>query len=649
MSRNHSFKHLSFLSSPVRLGLVLVLLMATLGILPAPVARAADITVTNTNDSGAGSLRQAIADATAGDEILLAVTGTITLGSELSIDKNLTIKGPGADQLAISGGDSVRVLNISGGTVVISGVTIADGSVTNTQGAGILVSNAANVTLRYCAVTNNATIDDFDETVSGGGIHFNSTGTLTLEYCEISNNTADFGYGGGLNVVDGSSITITGCTFSGNTGYEGGGIYTAVDLTINGSTIASNEATDSGGGGVAVTTPGTVTVRNTIIADNIETSTAVGPDIWDDFGDGSFSSGGYNIVEDVGSATFTTTTGDVTGSDPGLGALALNNGQTRSHSITDTSDAYNAIPSASSYNGAPTTDQRGFGRNGNYDIGAYEASAIQPEANIQGNSQNIADGDSVPDLADHTDFGSVLTSSGTQDRIFTIQNTGSATMTILSVWITGTHSSDFSVTAAPSTVAASDSSTFTVQFDPSADGVRSATIHVSCNDADEHPYDFAVQGTGAVPAPPELAAFSPARNTVAAPLDSTVVLTYSHAMSATTVTSQTVAVHSMMQGLITATHSVDDNVVTVTPSRPFFPGELVYAIATTQTADITGTHPLTATLWQFNAGEITNRCVEGFDDISAALTGVEQGSVAWGDYDGDGDLDILLTGDTGST
>jgi hypothetical protein len=107
----------------------------------------------------------------------------------------------------------------------------------------------------------------------------------------------------------------------------------------------------------------------------------------------------------------------------------------------------------------------------------------------------------------------------------------------------------------------------------------------------------------------------------------------------------------MQSGLVTQTHGVVNGgyTIIVTPTNDFFPGELVYAIATTQTANITGTHPLTATLWQFNAGEITNRCVEGFDDISAALTGVEQGSVAWGDYDSDGDLDILLTGDTGPT
>jgi uncharacterized repeat protein (TIGR01451 family) len=149
--------------------------------------------------------------------------------------------------------------------------------------------------------------------------------------------------------------------------------------------------------------------------------------------------------------------------------------------------------------------------------------------------------------------------------------------------------------------------------------------------------------------PLELSTFFPARNAVAAPLDGTVVLTYNQEISATSVTSRTVAVHSMMQGLVTATHSVADNVVTVAPGHHFFPGELVYAIATTQTTNLEGAHPVTSTLWQFTTGNITNRCVEGFTDISAGLTGVYWGSVAWGDYDNDGDLDILLVGRNGSS
>ena len=71
---------------------------------------AATITVTNTNDSGPGSLRQALASANNGDTINFAVTGTIALGltSEvLGVTKNLTISGPGADRLSIDGGQEL--------------------------------------------------------------------------------------------------------------------------------------------------------------------------------------------------------------------------------------------------------------------------------------------------------------------------------------------------------------------------------------------------------------------------------------------------------------------------------------------------------------------------------------------------------------
>src|SRR5260370_40808953 len=81
--------------------------------LAAPAARAATITVSNTNDNGAGSLRQAIQDAAAGDTINFAVTGTITLTkSELLITNSLSIDGAGATNLAISGNNVGRVFEI---------------------------------------------------------------------------------------------------------------------------------------------------------------------------------------------------------------------------------------------------------------------------------------------------------------------------------------------------------------------------------------------------------------------------------------------------------------------------------------------------------------------------------------------------------
>src|SRR5437773_4995626 len=79
-------------------------------------AEAATITVINTNDSGAGSLRQALADTNNGDTIDFAVTGTITLTTdELLVDKSITISGPGSDNLTVDGNHASRVFHVSSG------------------------------------------------------------------------------------------------------------------------------------------------------------------------------------------------------------------------------------------------------------------------------------------------------------------------------------------------------------------------------------------------------------------------------------------------------------------------------------------------------------------------------------------------------
>jgi hypothetical protein len=94
------------------------------------------ITVTNTNDSGPGSLRQAIADATDGDIIDFAVTGTIGLISgELLVAKNITISGPGAENLEVNGNAKSTGFHVDPGeTVTISGLTIINGYTTGSGG-----------------------------------------------------------------------------------------------------------------------------------------------------------------------------------------------------------------------------------------------------------------------------------------------------------------------------------------------------------------------------------------------------------------------------------------------------------------------------------------------------------------------------------
>ena len=115
-------------------------------------AHAATITVTNTNDSGLGSLRQALHDANDGDTITFVVTGTIVLTSEvLVIDNDVTISGPGANRLSINGNQAGYgcVFGIAdNNTVTISGLTI-------TNGLCGIYSDHATLTVSNCIVSDN--------------------------------------------------------------------------------------------------------------------------------------------------------------------------------------------------------------------------------------------------------------------------------------------------------------------------------------------------------------------------------------------------------------------------------------------------------------------------------------------------------------
>ena len=139
-----------------------------------------------------------------------------------------------------------------------------------------------------------------------------------------------------------------------------------------------------------------------------------------------------------------------------------------------------------------------------YDFSIQGTGTGAAEMDVSGNSVSITDGDGTPSLTDHTDFGSADISSGAVDRVFTVSNLGNTSLNLTGtpkVVVGGTNAADFSVTVQPtSLVAPSGNTTFTVRFDPSAVGLRSATLSIANDDADENPYDFSIQGTGTAPA-----------------------------------------------------------------------------------------------------------------------------------------------------
>lgn len=133
---------------------------------------------------------------------------------------------------------------------------------------------------------------------------------------------------------------------------------------------------------------------------------------------------------------------------------------------------------------------------------------LAADINLQGNGVSIVNNDLLADAADGTNFGNQQVAVATAARTFTVQNVGDMTLTLSGtplVSIGGTNAADFTVTVQPAsaTVAAAGQTTFQVRFTPSAVGVRTATVTITSDDADEATYVFGLQGTGV--APPDIA------------------------------------------------------------------------------------------------------------------------------------------------
>lgn len=327
-------------SAMVRLLPPAVALTAGVGLCLAPPAQAATFNVTNLSDAGAGSLRQAIIDANTAaglDSITFqaGLTGTITLTSgQLAVTDSVTITGPGAAALSVSGNNASRVFYLYNSSatidVTISGLTISGGNAsigagvidfdenltldsvtisgnTSTGDGGGLWADGFSMTLtvQNSRITGNTSGDDgggvyaedtgatwnFTNTVvsgnqaagAGGGIYFyDPDQNLVLTNTTISGNTAaTLGGGVYLYSFDNGGMTFRGSTISGNSAAEGGGLFLyGIDngpLLIENSTISGNQATAGDGGGVFlynISAGGAI--NHTTIAANTATGTGGG-------------------------------------------------------------------------------------------------------------------------------------------------------------------------------------------------------------------------------------------------------------------------------------------------------------------------------------------------------------------------------------
>lgn len=226
------------------------------------------VTVTSTADDGAGSLRAALAQSKDGDLISFALPdhSTIQLTSGfLMVASNVTVSGPGAEQLTVRGDANHAVFFVSCfGHASIFGLTMTGGR--EGAGGGIFMYRTS-LTVSGCVVTGNTGL------VQGGGI-YQYQGSLAIDHSVISTNSSPDG--GGIyenNLAD--SLTITDSVIDGNTvsgiqdETDGGGIDSRSSLFVRRTTVSNNSAGgsyDASGGGIAAF--GVATLVDCTIAGN---------------------------------------------------------------------------------------------------------------------------------------------------------------------------------------------------------------------------------------------------------------------------------------------------------------------------------------------------------------------------------------------
>jgi hypothetical protein len=341
------------------------------------------------DDNGPGSLRFIVAGACPENPVTFApAISKITLTQgEILIGHSMSINGPGANLLTLSGNNNSRIFTVHPGygstdSINISGVTIRDGlpqETTYSYGGGGVLIRSGNVSLNGCTITNNTS--SLSYYLTGGGAVDNEGASVVINDCSIVQNQG-VSFGGGINTY--GSMAIYNSTIAGNTtlgsGYYGygwgGGIYFGsgtiklINCTVYGNrAVVGGNMYSSGSFGNTYDT-----LKNNIVGGGmlLQGYGSAAPDL---YGSG-FVSSGYNLIQDTTAGNYTIMNGfaasDITGVGPALLPLGNYGGPTPTMLPVPNSPVVNkGDPSL-----IPTQfDQRGYTRvaAGRADIGAVEA------------------------------------------------------------------------------------------------------------------------------------------------------------------------------------------------------------------------------------------------------------------------------------
>jgi hypothetical protein len=448
-------------------GLVVGVATFAIAILPAQVAHAATDVVTTCSGSASasGSLPYEVANASSGDTVTFAnglscpPGSPITLSSPIAPSQSVTITGPGASTMAVSGNNSVQVFTVNSGIGLgLSGLTIEDGSEYYTAGA---ILNEGSLTVADATFTGNTNtsgydcgaIDNIGGTMTVAGSTFTGNSGHTTDICNDdpptysgccaspatttitdSTITGESGYVAALSNGGGSTMIISGSTFKGNSASHGAGVVgSGTDgmggtLTVSDSSFSGNSG---GQGGAIQLNSGTGSISDSTFTDNSGSGQAGAIDIADHAADCGACAGTGTVT--ISGSTFS---GNVADSNDGGAILNGNGGGTGT--VTVSNSTFTGNSTASGYGGGAIANVGGTftvtnstlsgntaGSGGSGD-NIYNAATLTLEADIVANPSS--DGDCGHAGGTFTDEGYNIADDNSCGFTATGSTNGSATI-----------------------------------------------------------------------------------------------------------------------------------------------------------------------------------------------------------------------------